>query len=176
MNLFICFLPPRYNYKSPVSSQNLSIEILTDTTIQINASGNDTVRYYQRGINRINDTTETTRVETLSTGENFVFNFKTFLFVVKPITEGLSVYETLIATNTHGSIAVIARQTHLATPANFSAGSLFWYDKRAKSRTRTTSPIGALTPLSIGEEILDTVAGIWYKSHGTTSADWKAMT
>jgi hypothetical protein len=43
-------------------------------------------------------------------------------------------------------------------------------------RTCNNSPVGTIVPDFVGEEILDIVNKIWYKSVGTTSADWKQIT
>lgn len=44
------------------------------------------------------------------------------------------------------------------------------------NRTGVASPAGSVTPYFVGEEFFDTVAKNWYKSTGTTSADWKVIT
>ena len=43
-------------------------------------------------------------------------------------------------------------------------------------RTYNANPVGTIVPKYIGEELLRTDTSQWYKSHGLTSADWKAMT
>ena len=42
-------------------------------------------------------------------------------------------------------------------------------------RSRTSSPIGSLAPVFIGEELLDTAVPRWYKSTGLTNSDWVAL-
>lgn len=41
--------------------------------------------------------------------------------------------------------------------------------------TGVVSPVGAVLPRYLGDEYLDTLAGIWYKATGLTTADWSAI-
>lgn len=43
-------------------------------------------------------------------------------------------------------------------------------------RTATADPTGVVTPFFVGEELLRTDNGTWYKSTGLMSADWKPIT
>jgi hypothetical protein len=43
------------------------------------------------------------------------------------------------------------------------------------NRVTSVTPVGAVTPIFVGEEILDTVAVKWYKSTGLTTASWVAL-
>jgi hypothetical protein len=43
-------------------------------------------------------------------------------------------------------------------------------------RTHTASPVSVLTPLWVGEEVLDTNNSHWYKSVGTSITAWKLIT
>lgn len=40
---------------------------------------------------------------------------------------------------------------------------------------RTTTPAASLTPMYIGQIVVDTVAGVFYGAAGLTNADWKAF-
>lgn len=42
-------------------------------------------------------------------------------------------------------------------------------------RSGAASPSGVVTPKFIGEEWLDSTAGVWYKSKGTANTDWVAL-
>jgi hypothetical protein len=41
--------------------------------------------------------------------------------------------------------------------------------------TGSGDPTGVLTPIYIGQDYLDTTGDAWYRSTGTTSADWQAL-
>ena len=41
--------------------------------------------------------------------------------------------------------------------------------------TTGANPTNVLVPSYVGQEVLDTVNSIWYKSVGTLAANWKAM-
>ncbi len=171
-----------YNYlqdiilhRNSASSNNVWIEIVSDTQIDLKVTGNAILRYYQGAISRFIETTETTRSIALNTGENLVFNFKSKTFLTKNISSGVSIYDVLIATNINGKTAAVARQTHTPTPANYNNNVLFWFDKRISERTTANDPVGNVTPIKIGEEILRTSNNTWYKSYGLTSSDWSLI-
>jgi hypothetical protein len=42
-------------------------------------------------------------------------------------------------------------------------------------RSNAGTPVAVLVPNYIGEEVLDTTNKLWYKSVGTTNADWKQI-
>ena len=41
--------------------------------------------------------------------------------------------------------------------------------------TTGANPTNVLVPSYVGQEVLDTVNSIWYKSVGTLAANWKAL-
>ncbi len=43
-------------------------------------------------------------------------------------------------------------------------------------RSNAGSPVGAVVPRFVGEELLDSTNKHWYKAAGTTNADWKQTT
>lgn len=53
--------------------------------------------------------------------------------------------------------------------------SLISYDDANIQNPTTASPIGSRTPRFIGQEILNTTTGTWYKSVGLTNADWVTL-
>lgn len=46
--------------------------------------------------------------------------------------------------------------------------------QKAVFRTATATPVGSLTPSYIGEKVYQST-GVWWKSTGTTNADWKLI-
>lgn len=164
-----------YFTRNNASGNNLWFEVIDNSTINVRVSGNGTLRYYQNGLSRFADTSETNRTVTLTTGQNMTYNFKSGQFLTKNITSGISLYDVVVATNINGSLTIVANDLQARTTENNNAGLLFAFDKRTEERTVSGSPVGSLTPLRIGEEVLGNTGTIWYKSTGLTSSDWVAL-
>lgn len=93
-------------------------------------------------------------------------------------TTGFFITGQVVENSATPSSLVALRWRRLTTSGTHVAGT-DWrveYQEGSVYRTNAGTPVGAVVPIYIGEELFDTGGANWYKATGLTNADWKLLT